>query len=245
MTDLADLDRGASTPFAARLRRDWWMLTGVLFAVLFVAGILAAGGDPNNEAPVAEWIEWVTDGTRGSLALLSSYLFVGAALSLVVFSDALARRVAAVADGSHRVRSFGLLAAAQLALGGVLLNAGPVAYVLDDGEFGEPPLPTDNFVYFQISTVAYMLIFVGMALALSAMIVLTASGLRFVRGRWFTGFGYAVAVALLAGIAFVPILLAPVWAVVAAVALFRVPRRHPPDSSTPGGGGSHQPCEWS
>jgi hypothetical protein len=71
-----------------------------------------------------------------------------------------------------------------------------------------------------------MLIFVGMALALSAMIVLTVSGLRLVRGRWFTGFGYAMAVALLAGIAFVPILLAPVWAVVAGVALFRGPRHN-------------------
>jgi hypothetical protein len=221
------------------------MLSGVLFAVLFVAGIMAAGGEPNNEDPVAAWIEWATDDTRGSLALLSSYLFVGAAFSLVVFSDALASRVAAVAGGLHRVRSFGLLAAAQLALGGILLNAGPVAYALDDGEFGEPPLPTDNFLYFQISTVAYMLIFVGMALALAAMIALTASGLRFVRGRWFIGFGYAVAVALLAGIAFVPILLAPVWAVVAAVALFRDPLHHPPDSSTPGGGGSLRPREWS
>lgn len=209
------------------------MLTGILFAVLFVAGIMAAGGEPNNEDPVAEWIEWATDDTRGSLALLSSYLLIGAALSLVSFSDALARRVAAVAGGSHRVRSFGLLAAAQLALGGILLNAGPVAYALDDGDFGEPPLPTDNFLYFQFSQVTYMLIFVGMALALSAMIALTASGLRLVRSRWFTGFGYAVAVALLAGIAFVPILLAPVWAVVAGVALFRDARHSPPGFSGP------------
>jgi hypothetical protein len=64
MADLADLAHGASTTCADRGRREWQMLSGGVFAGRFVAGIMAAGGEPNNEDPVAARIEWATDDTR-------------------------------------------------------------------------------------------------------------------------------------------------------------------------------------
>ena len=61
------------------------------------------------------------------------------------------------------------------------------------------------------------------ALPLTALVAITSASLRDSMPKWFTIFSYATAVILIASIAFVPILLIPIWPLTAGIVLLRRP----------------------
>lgn len=207
--------------------RDCSGLAGIAFGVALVAGLLVPPSEPDYDAPLEEWVDWATDATNGLRSLLSVYLLVVAAILFVAFATGLARRVRG-ADGQRTVTSdwiqgLGLLAAAQLAVGGVAANTGPILYMLDGGEVGSVPDPTDSQLLVQIGSIGYLLIWVGMALTVAALIAVATVSLRDSMPAAFTVFSFGSAAILLGSITFVPFVLAPIWTLVAGAALMRRP----------------------
>ena len=212
------------TSSSTRRVRDWPAIAGIAFAPLFLASLgTSASGAPETDAPMAEWVDWATDDGNGTIALLSVYLTVLAALTFVVFVNGLARRISAARDehglaGSY-VYGLGLMAAGFLAAAGVAWNNGPIPYIFDD----KLPDPTDIHVFVQLQSLGYGLAFVGMAVAAAALIAVTSASLRDSMPAWFTNLGYVAAVALLGSVMFVPLLAFPLWTLIAGILLLRRP----------------------
>jgi hypothetical protein len=212
------------TSSPTRRVRDWPAIAGIAFAPLFIAALgTSTSGAPETDAPMAEWVDWATDDGNGTIALLSVYLTVLAALTFVVFVAGLVRRIRA-ARGENGlaggyVYGLGLLAAGFLAAAGVAWNNGPIPYIFDE----KLPDPTDIHVFVQLQSLGYGLAFVGMALAAAALIAVTSASLRDSMPAWFTIAGYIAAVALLGSLMFVPLLAFPLWTLIAGILLLRRP----------------------
>jgi hypothetical protein len=226
MTDIAT-DSPVPKPKKSRLRVwDWPAVSGIVFGLLFLVGIaIGTPSSPENDAPIQEWVDWANDSDNGRDALFGIYIWVLAALFFVVFAGGLTRRIrTAHGDGSLaalHVHGFGLLTAALLAVTAVVINAGPIAHALDGGD--DIANPTSTTFFDQMSSVGYLLLTVAMALPLAALVAITSASLRDSMPKWFTFFSYATSVILIAAIAFVPILLIPIWPITAGIVLLRRP----------------------
>ena len=72
-----------------RMRETRWsrttMLTGIAFAVLFVAGMVVGRDTPDSNAVDAEWTSWFDDSGNRAMQLTSMALLVVSSLLFVVF----------------------------------------------------------------------------------------------------------------------------------------------------------------
>ena len=224
MTDMTNEPSGDAP---ARRAWDWAAVAGIAFGPLLVLGTVIEPSSPY-EAPLQEWVDWATDRGNGQRSLISIYFFVLASLAFVVFAGGLARRVRTVRGSgslaSIHVYGFGLMVAALLAASGVVLNTGPIAYLFDsESGLGKIPDPTDITFFEQINSIGNMLLTVALALALAAFIAVASVSLRDTMPKWFTIFSYATAVILLAAIVLIPIVLMPIWTLIAGIVLLRRP----------------------
>jgi hypothetical protein len=224
MADSSTVPEASETSRAAADRAwDWSAIAGVAFVLLFMVGIGFSATSPDVDAPLGEWVDFVTDDGNGIGALISAYLFFLAAVAFVVFATGLARRVRTARGGGSPaggyVHGLGVLAAVLLGAGGAALNNAAIPYVFEDN-LGDP---TDIQVFVQINSIGYGLVFVGMALAVGALIAITSWSLRNSMPTWFTLFGYITAAAMLAALFFVPLILFPIWTLAAAILLLRRP----------------------
>jgi hypothetical protein len=146
-----------------------------------------------------------------------------ASFAFVVFVTGLARRIRAIrgeaslAAGS--VYGLGLLAAGLLAAGSVAWNTGPIFFLFDD-DLAEQ---MNREIYAHIKSLGHLLIFVGMAMAVAAVIGIVSASLRNSMPRWFTIFGYVVAAIQLGATLFLPALFIPIWTLTAGIMLLRRP----------------------
>jgi hypothetical protein len=226
MTDISDESQVPERETPRRRVSDWPAVAGIAFGALFFLGFAIGIPDsPENDAPLQEWVDWATDSDNGRGALFGVYLWVLAALAFVVFAGGLTRRIRiARGEGSlaaAHVHGFGLLTAALLAASALALNAGPIAYILDSES--DIPDPTSTTFFHQIGSIGYLLVTVATAFALAALVAISSASLRDSMPKWFTIFSYATAVILLASIAFIPILLIPIWPLIAGILLLRRP----------------------
>jgi hypothetical protein len=114
------------------------------------------------------------------------------------------------------------MVAVLVAASGLVLNTGPIAYLLDGGG-GDIPDPTDIIFFEQINSIGVLLLTVALALAFAAFVAVVSVSLRDTMPKWFTIFSYATAVILLASIVLFPIVLMPIWPLIAGIVLLRRP----------------------
>jgi hypothetical protein len=215
----------AGVPDPARDQR-WPAIAGIVFVPLFIAGwFISTGGVPDYDEPLAEWVDWTTDSGSGAMALLSAYLLILAAIAFVVFAAGLVGRIrdaqgygsltASIAHG------LSILGSALLASGGVAVNTGPIQRLFDDSV----PDPTDPQVFIQIQSLGFGLALVGSALSVAAVIAIVSASLRATEPRWFTMIGYVAAVIMLGSVMFLPMVVFPVWVLIASILMLRRPPR--------------------
>jgi hypothetical protein len=195
-------------------------LTGILFAVLFIASVTISN-PPANTAPDRDWIASYTGMAAQLSHLITGVCLVLAALSLLSFLSVLWNRISEAS--ASPINSLPLLAAgtaaACIAAGGVLMGGVSGALLFNPGEAvpSVDILRLGNDLGFGMVALAGMLAadlsLVGMALQARAAGVF---------GPKLFAFSLVVAVLLLGALAFVPILALLAWCVVVGVSLSRV-----------------------
>lgn len=224
---LADRDVERAEDVAVRMRETRWsrttMLTGIAFAVCFVAGMILAGATPESDAADAEWTEWFSDSGNRVGALASMALLVIASLTFVVFLTGLCHRLRSTRadnEGPTQVAwGAGLLFAAVIALAGVTANSMSGAV-----ELGDIPIPAPD-VLRAIEQVGF-----GMGLVVAplfAALAVAAASLAArplaVLPRWLVIAGYVAAVLLIFSTLFIPLVALPLWALAVAIWVGRHP----------------------
>ena len=225
MTDVTN-EPSVEREVLTRRPRDWPALAGIAFGPLFLLGVVVEPASPY-QAPMHEWVDWATDTGNGQRSVISVYFWVLAAVAFVVFAGGIARRVRTVRGGeslaSVHVYGFGLMVAVLLTASGVVLNTGPIAYLDREDGLGKIPDPTDITFFEQMESIGILLSAVALALAFAAFVAMASVSLRDTMPKWFTIFSYATAVILLASIILLPIVLMPIWPLVAGIVLLRRP----------------------
>jgi len=226
MTDVTN-EPSVEREVLTRRPRDWPALAGIAFGPLFLLGVVVEPASPY-QAPMHEWVDWATDTGNGQRSLISVYFWVLAAVAFVVFAGGLARRVRTVRGGGSlagvHVYGFGLMVGVLLTASGVVLNTGPIAYLDREDGLGKIPDPIDIMFFEQMESIGILLLSVALALAFAAFVAMASVSLRDTMPRWFTIFSYATAVMLLGTYALlVPIVLMPIWPLIASILLLRRP----------------------
>lgn len=191
-------------------------IAGVVFAVLFVVGMLLMASTPDYDAPDSEWTEWFEDSGNNWPAIVGVFLLAIAALVFCWFVATLVDRlrVARWRGHEHAALGFGLLFAAALGIGAAVTNS-----VSGAVEIGDTPIPSPDVAQ-QIESIGFAVVLVFGGFAASACVAtVSALGSRRVGyPRWLVIAGYVAAVLLLLSAVFVPMLLLPLWTLAVAVA---------------------------
>jgi hypothetical protein len=194
-------------------------LTGILFAVLFLAGVVVSS-PPANTAPDRDWLASYTGAAAQLSHLATGVCLVLAALSLLAFLTVLWNRISEARRspiGPLPLVAAGT-AAACIAAGGVLMGGISGGLLLNPGE----PVPPADLLRLGNDLGFGMVGLAGM-LAADLSVVLLAFEARAagVFGPRLFAFSMVVGVLLLGALAFLPILALLAWCVVAGVALTR------------------------
>jgi uncharacterized membrane protein len=216
MATIALDDQNLRTASRASLAR-WSPVTGIAFAVLFIAGVVASN-PPGDGASSATWIADYTGTANRAGHVVTGVCLVLAGLCLVSFVTAIWQRVV---DASRQLRVSPLplvtagIAAACMAVGGALMG-GAISVVHSGVAPDAGLLRFCNDVGFVMVGLAAML-----ATALCVATLTYQAARAGVFGRKLAISGYLVAVVLLASLAFVPIIALLLWCVVVAIVLLR------------------------
>lgn len=191
-------------------------IAGMAFAVLFVAGLLTSAGTPDYDAPPQEWADWYTDSGNRGMQVISMLLLVLSALSLLVFAAGLYRRLRSFSLDRHGWPLVALAAGVVLATL-ITVSAVAMSTVSAAMEFSPTDFPVPGADVAQVLEqlgFGVLLLGGGWAAALFvAAVSLSARGTAALPA-WMATAGLVVAVLLLASVAFLPMLLLPIWALV-------------------------------
>jgi hypothetical protein len=215
MTSTSSIDTRDAPGTARRVPREAW--TGVAFPVLFVASVIASSA-PADDASNAKWLANYTGSAEQARHLATGVLLVLAGLCLATFLTALWRRFH---DTTPSISPLPLVAAAaaaaSIAAGGVVM-----AYVSGGELIGKYPIPSADILRLS-NDLGFALVAVGgmLAAALGIACLSVQGRAAGVLGRKTSLFGIVVSVALLAGVAFVPIVTLLVWAPTVAIQWIR------------------------
>jgi len=193
--------------------------SGIAFVVFFLAGV-AVSSVPSNTASDKAWLAAYATHAKQAGHLATGVLLVIAALSLMSFLTDLWTRVVDARD-PQAVSPLPVVAAgvsaACIAAGGILMAATSGSALLYSQPIpGADILRLGNDVGFAMVGVAGML-----AAALSIACLSVQARAAGIFGTRLTRFSLAVAVVLLASVAFVPIVALPIWLVAVTVTLNR------------------------
>jgi hypothetical protein len=193
--------------------------SGIAFVVFFIASV-AVSSVPSNAASNKAWLTAYATHTKQAEHLATGVLLVLAALSLMSFLTHLWTRVVQARD-SQSVSPLPVVAAgvsaACIAAGGILMAAASGSALLYSQPIpGADVLRLGNDAGFAMVGVAGML-----AAALSIACVSVQARAAGIFGARLARFSLAVAVVLLASVAFVPIVALPIWLVAVTVTLNR------------------------
>jgi hypothetical protein len=191
-------------------------LTGIAFAVLFLASVVASTA-PKNSASDREWVAAYATHSKQAAHFATGILLVLAALCLMAFITQLWVVVRSRGAVSPLPIVAAGVAAACVASGGILMGAAAGSSLLYSQPVpGADVLRLSNDAGFALAGVAGML-----AAALSVASVSVQARRAGLLGARMYGFSLLVAVLLIGSIAFVPILALLAWAVAVAVSMLR------------------------
>jgi hypothetical protein len=205
-------------PASRRPTSRGWVVpaSAVLFAVLFVVGVVSAGGASDTENKTnAEILQTFSDEKAGAVA--SGYLLVLAGLLFLPVAWGALRRVGSgLTELSENVaRSAAILFVGLMMVSGIVFAslAGAVVF----GGLDDPPVAFIKY----IPQMGFGLLLIAAALPAALFLVIVAIAGQASRTipRWFARLTYVTAAAMLVAVAFIPMVMLPVWALGASVAL--------------------------
>jgi hypothetical protein len=186
------------------------------FAVPFVAGTLLSGSDTQGRA-AEEAVESFRDGK--SLNIVAGYLLVLAGIAFMPLAWAILERVSGgmTSLGDQVARWTAQLVVAMVLVSGMLFAS--LAAAVSFGAEEDPPVDLIRYV----PQVGLVMLLIAAALCAGLFLVLVSrAGQRAAAvPQWFWILGYVAAVAMVAGVVFVPMVLLPIWAISAGVVLRR------------------------
>ena len=197
-------------------------VSGVLFAILLVAGVLLMNSStPADDDPDDEFIQFYDDSGNRIEQIVAAYLLAGAGLAFLWFLNHLRRRLTMAAG----VDWLGGLMAGSGVIFVALLFAAATAWVIISGslEFGSTEIEQiDPSLMRILPQMGFgLLLIFG---ALSAALCITAASWAIIRTgalpSWLAWLGFLAAVALIFAVIFLPLIALPIWAVAASVALW-------------------------
>jgi|SRR5262245_10564056 len=214
----------------ARGNRGW---AGIVFAVLYVVGlVIVAGSAPDHadDKPFKDdptklsrlWRAYYNDSGHRTTIIIAVFIIVAAAVFFVVFGNDLRERLEA-----SGARTTGILAFAGAIMFAAVTSIGALAvgWIPGSKTFGDVPIPTGELNYLS-SQLGYgvMLLPGGAAAALT----LIAGGFGGARSRalpaWLGWAGVVIGVILffIAGL-FIPLVLLVLWVLIVSIMMLRRP----------------------
>jgi hypothetical protein len=224
------------TVSAAQQRRA--MVAGMVFVVLFVAGVILTFGDSPNikssDTGATAAQKWLTEishsGQRAGL-VIGAYVLIVAAIAFVWFCSGVREWVATDATMGRAISSLAVLGAGAIAAGSMTGGAAIAGSKL----FGNEPLPASGDTLHAISQLFFPLLFVVFGLVSSCLSGTIATCARR-SGRapsWLVWAGWVGSIASLAGVVFFPFILVLLWYLALAIVGFTRA------GASPGGAAAH------
>jgi hypothetical protein len=202
-------DVGAARPHQAWIAR----VSALAFAVLFIVGMMMEGAATDTEDKSADEILKTFD-DRKSVAIIGAYVLVLAGLAFLPLAwGAIGRVRSGLSAMAEQVaRWTALLFVAMTLVAGVVFAS--LAGAVELGGEDDPPADLVRF----IPQIGYGIVLIAGALsaALFLVVVSRAGQAASAVPTWFWVLGYIAAVAMLAGVIFVPMILLPIWAIASA-----------------------------
>lgn len=197
-------------------------VAGVLFVVLFVAGVLMTFDSPAPDADDAEQVEWWSDSGNQTQAIFGGYLLTLAGLAFLPFSTGIRSHLRAL-PGSEPLGTVAF-AASLVFVAMVMAAALAFGQVAGAVKFGSTPLPDADFLRMFPQFGSGLLLLAG---GLSASFAIAATSWAVLRTgafeRWLGWLGFVCAAILLLAVFFIPMVALLVWVVAASVLLWRRP----------------------
>jgi hypothetical protein len=213
------------TTRATRRHTSW---AGIVFAVLYVVGVLMAASQPDtddiNDSPAKltkAFRDYYADSGHRTTIIIGAFVLTAATLAFVVFISEVRDRLAdGGAPNSGRIAFAGsIMFAAVTATGAIAL-----AWIPGSKEFGDTAIPVGDLNYMASQLGFGILLLAGGA---AAALTLVSAGLGARRGAlpaWlaWTGIVIGVVVFFLGGL-FIPMALFVLWVLVVAIVMLMRP----------------------
>jgi len=223
----------------AQKRSGAW--AGIVFAVLYVAGVLMASGQPHTNdkikhsttAAAAAWQKYYSDSGHRTAILIGAFVLAAAVIALLVFASFLADRLAS--DGASSTAARLVFGAAVLFAAVTLGGAIALAWIPGAKAFGDSPLPVGSITYLGSQLGFAMLLLGGGA---AAALMLVSAGWAATRSgtlpTWLGWTGVVIGVLIFfLGVFFIPMALLVLWVLVASIVLLRRRGSAHTDEATP------------
>lgn len=200
-------------------------IAGIAFAVLFVAGMFTMITPESSTEQAIN--EFYADSANRTTVLIGAYLIAIAGFCFLWFLSALRQTLRRLSpDGtefSDVLLAGGVVFVATMYAGAAAIGTGSAAMLLG----GEEQFSTE--VLRMLPQLGYGLLLLGggfgaIAVVLSTSIAVRRSGTA---PGWLGWYGIVTAVLLLAAVAYVPMVLFPIWVIVVSVTLLRKAARSP------------------
>lgn len=201
---------------------------GVVFVVLWVLGFFVGSDTPDYDATDQEWISWFADADNRGAMVLGAFSFVLSGLALVWFV-ALAyeslRTRTAEQDAPPALLLVSGAATAIFQTLGVMIASSMGAALSFAPDFDTVP-SADVLRSTEQIGIGILLVPGGWSAALFVAALTMAARRTAMLPGWLTTAGFVVAALLLASVAFIPVLLFPLWMLVVSVVIIQR-RDHP------------------
>ena len=195
-------------------------IAGILFAVLFTAGLLLTGGLPSDVSD-QKAIDYYADSGNRAEVIIGGYCLILSMLCILPFLVHVRARLAA----SPRSAAFAPIVFVSGLLFAAMGMAGAIAFMwLPAGvTFGNAPAPQSADLARLGPQLGFGLLLV--AGGLSAAVAFGAAAIGAIRGHhgsaWLGWAGLVVAILQIADVAFIPLFLLALWVLVASAVLIR------------------------
>jgi hypothetical protein len=198
-------------------------IAAIVFAVLFVVGILFVSDTPEGDESNLKWIRYYADSDNRRMIIIGAIVLALAAVAFLIFLGVLRERLRNAAPGAEWVGTTafasGLLFVAMLAVA-TLGTASVSASV----EFGDSPVVRDADVLrtFESLGMGALVLFGAGAAGLLIITSSLAGGRAALLPRWLVVAGYiAGVIVLLGGLLFIPLVLFVLWMLVVGIVMLR------------------------
>lgn len=200
-------------------------IAGVLYVVLFVAGILVSGTTPDYDDPDREWVQWFEDGGHRAQQVIGAFLAVGAAFVFLVFLGGVWRRLRRLHPDAQLLPTIALgagLVFVALSVASHIAFTSVSAAITFTGE--DFPVPNaDVLRTMEQFGIGLGLLGGGWAAAVFVFTVGLAARGSAALPQWLAIAGLVVGVILLLTVFFLPLVLLMLWVLAVSVAMLRRP----------------------